>query len=317
MTIYCLMVLGASLAGGWLPVLLRLTHARLQVAVSLVSGLMLGLSLLHLLPHGAEELGSTVQATAWMMAGFLAMFFLQRFLPVHHHEVEETEEECGHEHHDHESHAVVLAARPLSWMAVAVGLSIHSVFDGLALAAAVVSSKHGHGAGLGAGTAMAVILHKPLCAMAITTLIHVGGASRRWFHAVNILFALVTPIGASLFFLGAGQNVEAHPAWLGAALAFSSGTFLCIACADLLPELQFHSHDRLKLSIALVAGLGLAILIGRAGHPTHECAPGHDHDPAPATGAMNSGQPGFLMPQIRNSTWCNSRHAYPTGHPQA
>ena len=43
----------------------------------------------------------------------------------------------------------------------------------------------------------------------------------------------------------------------GVALAFSAGTFLCIALSDLLPELQFHSHDRLKLSLALLAGFGL------------------------------------------------------------
>ena len=43
-----------------------------------------------------------------------------------------------------------------------------------------------------------------------------------------------------------------------AALAFSAGTFLCIALSDLLPELQFHQHDRVKLSAALLAGIALA-----------------------------------------------------------
>jgi zinc and cadmium transporter len=48
---------------------------------------------------------------------------------------------------------------------------------------------------------------------------------------------------------------------------------LCIACADLLPELQFHSHDRLKLSVALAAGLAVAVLIGQfesSGHDSHQ-----------------------------------------------
>jgi zinc and cadmium transporter len=53
------------------------------------------------------------------------------------------------------------------------------------------------------------------------------------------------------------------PAFLGGALAFCAGTFLCIACADLLPELQFHSHDRLKLSLALAAGLGITVVLGQ------------------------------------------------------
>lgn len=42
LAIYCGLVLLASLAGGWLLLALRLTHARLQTGVSFVSGLMLG-----------------------------------------------------------------------------------------------------------------------------------------------------------------------------------------------------------------------------------------------------------------------------------
>jgi hypothetical protein len=42
--------------------------------------------------------------------------------------------------------------------------------------------------------------------------------------------------------------------------------FLCIAGADLLPKLQFHAHDRVKLSLALLAGVAVASLIVRFGH---------------------------------------------------
>jgi zinc and cadmium transporter len=291
LVVYCAAVFGTSLAGGWLPALLHLNHARVQIAVSLVSGLMLGLALLHMLPHGAGELGSMTKASAWMLAGFLAMFFLQRFLPFHHHDVEDEDADADDHGHAHEphccgAHAVVPTSSPLGWLAVALGLSVHSVFDGLALAAAVASAERGLGMGLGLGTALAVILHKPLCAMAITTLVRVGDKSLRWLHWVNVLFALVTPVGAALFFLGAGHLAQEHPAWLGAALAFSAGTFLCIACADLLPELQFHSHDRLKLSVALLVGLGLAILIGWAGHAGQDSHPDHGHDHAHAAGGF-------------------------------
>ena len=65
-------------------------------------------------------------------------------------------------------------------------------------------------------------------------------------------------MGAILFYAGASRLFGSNPVFLGGALAFCAGTFLCIACADLLPELQFHSHDRLKLSLALTAGLGVA-----------------------------------------------------------
>ena len=262
---YCFLALLAALAGGELPNLFKLTHPRLQIAVSFVAGLMLGLALLGLLPHATHELHSIHQAAAWLLGGFLVMFLLQRFVPFHHHDVAEGSptEPCGHTHALAER-----SARGLSWIGVALGLSLHSVFDGLAMAAAVASSAQGHGEALGLGTALAVIVHKPFGALAIATLMATSGATRSARHGVNLAFALVTPLGAFLFYLGAGPWADAHPASLGCALAFCAGTFLCIASADLLPELQFHSHDRLKLSLALLAGLLVAILMIQWGHAT-------------------------------------------------
>lgn len=263
LAVYCLAAFLAALGGGLLPSLVHLTHARMQIAISFVAGLMLGLALLGLAPHAMDHLGSARQGTAWLLAGFLAMFLLQRFLPFHHHDVAEGSplEPCGHTHSLAER-----SARTLSWVGIALGLSVHSVFDGLAMAAAAAAGQHGHGSGLGLGTALAVILHKPFGALAITTLMTVGSASRSSRWLVNVGFALVTPVGALLFFLGGGHVVAEHPDWLGAALAFCAGTFLYISAADLLPELQFHRHDRVPLSLALLAGVGIALLIVRFGH---------------------------------------------------
>jgi zinc and cadmium transporter len=87
-------------------------------------------------------------------------------------------------------------------------------------------------------------------------------------------------LGALLFYVGASHLFATNPAFLGSALAFCAGTFLCIACADLLPELQFHAHDRLRLSLALLSGIGVAVLIGQFEHSGHD----HHHDqPAAAT----------------------------------
>lgn len=271
LTLYCVAALVAALAGGWLPLLVRLTHTRLQLAVSFVAGLMLGLALLGLLPHATLELHSVEKSAAWMMAGFLVMFLLQRFLPFHHHDVEEGQpaSACGHHHHPGEAQSEP-AASPLGWVGVAAGLSLHSVFDGLALAAAVMAVAGGHSGALGLGTALAVILHKPFSALAITTLMAASHAPRKLVYFINLGFALVTPVGALLFFLGGTSLADAHPVWLGAALAFCAGTFLCIACADLLPELQFHSHDRVILSFALGAGLAVAVTINYFAHAEHD-----------------------------------------------
>jgi zinc and cadmium transporter len=41
-------------------------------------------------------------------------------------------------------------------------------------------------------------------------------------------------------------------------MALAAGAFLCIAAADLLPEVQFHSHDRVLLTASLALGLVIA-----------------------------------------------------------
>jgi zinc and cadmium transporter len=270
LVVYCLLVLLASLAGGWLLLVIRPTHARLQIAISLVAGLMLGIALLHFLPDAAAQLQSVDRTATWVLGGFLAMFFLQRFFHFHHHDSPEGDpEDCCHEpaeagdpHQAHHAHALAdKSAKQLTWVGTALGLTLHSLLDGLALAAAVTAGMQGHARLAGLGVALVVILHKPFDAMAVSTLMTAGGSSRSSRHLLNGLFALVTPIGAALFYLGANQFADSNAAFLGCSLAFCAGTFLCIASSDLLPELQFHSHDRFKLSTALLAGLAVAVLI--------------------------------------------------------
>ena len=71
-------------------------------------------------------------------------------------------------------------------------------------------------------------------------------------------FALMLPLGVLLFTLQLGQlSPSSAAACTAVVLAFSAGTFLCIALSDLLPELQFHSHDRVSLTLALGAGFAL------------------------------------------------------------
>src|SRR5437016_11723046 len=146
---YCALILLASLVGGWLPLQFRLTHTRLQVATSFVAGLMLGVGLLHLAPRAWEQFHSAELTMGWLLGGFLAMFFVQRYLHFHHHDVPEEAPETSrpkegtpafdhdHDHahgHDQEERggALTLAdksARHLSWMGAAFGLTVHTLLD--------------------------------------------------------------------------------------------------------------------------------------------------------------------------------------------
>ena len=86
----------------------------------------------------------------------------------------------------------------------------------------------------------------------------------------------MVPLGVFLFYIGF-RHAEGGSQMLACALAFSAGSFLCIATSDLLPELQFHRHDRVMLSAALLVGLSVAWGISAVEKGNH----GHHHSPAP------------------------------------
>jgi zinc and cadmium transporter len=265
--IYCVLILLASLMGGIMPLMVRLTHTTMQLAVSFVAGVMLGVGFLHMLPHAIELLDAR-SVMIWVLGGFLAMFFIQRYLAVHQHVAPHgqtaSEHQCGESdevhHHAHEDFLIrppgQLMAKETSWGGAAIGLSLHSLLNGIALAAHF-ESQVGRIAWAGGATFLAVFVHKPFDSATITTLMAAGGWSKRVCHLINALFSLAIPLGVATFYLGFAQS----PAMLGWALGGSAGVFLCIAASDLLPEMHFHTHDRGALSISLLAGVGLALVI--------------------------------------------------------
>lgn len=276
-----------------MPGRIKLTHARIQHIISFVAGLMLGIALLHLLPHALAmaERVSTDLVVGCVLFGILAMFLLLRAFHFHVHEpeplVSETddgpgpvvvEHECSspahadhshsHDHdRDHDGHSHPEPGAGFGWAGVFIGLTLHTLIDGVALGAAMMADlTHGTSPWLpGIGILAAIALHKPLDSMSITSLMAVDGWSKRLQTTVNVVFALICPLGAALFLAGmtfAGGNM------LAMALAFSAGVFLCIALSDLLPEMEFHTHDRVTLSIALGVGVALALAI-RLVEPSH------------------------------------------------
>src|SRR5688500_11151916 len=145
---YCALILVASIIGGMIPVWFQLTHRWMQFAVSFVAGVMLGVAVLHMLPHsiaqavaiaGAETsviqggvanvdaarfeaIASTMVA---VLAGMLAMFFIERFFSYHHHDVPEATDaphasehasSAVHEHHVHDAEH----SHDLSWSGAAL-----------------------------------------------------------------------------------------------------------------------------------------------------------------------------------------------------
>lgn len=294
---YCLAIVMASLIGGFLPKFVSLTHGRLQLSISFVGGLMLGISVFHLLPHAIVELnGKNIDAAMLsLMCGMILMFLLLRMFHFHDHGPAEVPE-SGHSHdhdHDHDEHGHCQAGevasleiayshpdhrhghghtqgkgRDLNWMGVCFGLSVHSLLDGMALGASMQAGVHGTTSLLvGFGTFLAILLHKPLDSVSIAVLMRDGQCPERWRLAVNLLYSLMCPIGVLVFLSGFSAWTSQSPELIGYTLAFAAGIFLCISLGDLLPEMEFHSHHRVQLTIALLLGIAIAWAIRLAEDP--------------------------------------------------
>ena len=253
-----------------------------------VGGLMLGIAMLHLLPQAGGILGSFSKTGMGALLGLIAMFLLIRLFHTHDHGTREQnsiddadggdsgvhqhEHKCdGHHHHDDGDDQ---KSKRFGWAGVFFGLALHTLIDGVALASSVIAdASHGSWLGLaGIGTFLVIALHIPLDSFAITSVMSKQGWSSGAQRTASMLFSLACPLGAFLMYLGATTILEGTEI-LGWGLAISAGFFICIALADLLPEVAFHDHDRVKLTIALLLGVAIAICI--------ENLPGHTHEHGP------------------------------------
>jgi zinc and cadmium transporter len=290
LALYCLLILMFSLGGGGLPFLGRVGHSRLQFYLSASAGVMLGAAFFHIMPEAFEL--AKENFGWWMALGVVGLFCIERFIAPHSHEMDGGGQHGhghGHHHHHHEGvcdehvlhkglahdhdpahgHALAMdhrAAAPsvAGWMAV-LGLTIHTFMNGVGLAGAVdaetVDAGHKSLFGLGLpGLAMflAIFLHKPADALAISMVLSRKGVSRGKITLVQLGFAAMIPLGVVGYYLTkSALKEDLENELTGAALAFSSGTFLFIALSDLLPEVQFHRHDRVPLFLTLILGVGL------------------------------------------------------------
>jgi zinc and cadmium transporter len=246
-----------------------------------------------------------------MSLGVVGMFCIERFIAPHSHEVDggghhPNGHDCGHHHeHPHEPAVVALPVREMhraaapavaGWMAV-LGLTIHTFMNGVGLAGAVEAGVAERASLAPASVVavtfpgwalfLAIVLHKPADALAISTVLSRKGVSRQKLLVVQACFACMVPIGAAAFLL-ARQVLQDNLAsqLTGAALAFSAGTFLFIALSDLLPEVQFHQHDRIPLFLALILGVGFMGLVAYL-EPHGETKPEPGHSQGEGHGNLN------------------------------
>jgi len=251
---YCLAIAAVSLIGGILPLARKLTHSQLQIYLSISGGAMLGAAFFHVMPESAELLGK--KFGLFVGLGVVGLFLIERFLSPHSHD---TSHDSLHENgsvpcHELHPHETKTAAPPIGGWAAIIGLFIHTIMGGIGLGSAVLGVEASKGLGL--AVFLAIVLHKPADSLTISTLLIKNRISSKIAIIIQIIFALMIPLGVVLF-VGGESFIESQleTAFTGCVLAFSAGTFICIAMSDLLPEVQFHSHDRIKLFVAMILGL--------------------------------------------------------------
>jgi zinc and cadmium transporter len=242
----------ATLAGGLLSVSLaalltvQVLGRLVKNLISLSAGVLLGTALLHVLPEAFESKIEPHLLFAALLAGLLFFWLLEKaelYRHAHHHEGD------GHEHHHHFD--AQQAGR--GGLSVLVGDGIHNFCDGVIIAAAFLADPK-----LGWVTAAAIVAHEiPQEAGDYIVLLN-AGFSRAKALLFNALSGLAAVVGGVLgyFLLGAFEH------WMPYLLVVASSSFIYVAVADLLPQLQqrLNLRETTAQVVWLASGLGLVLL---------------------------------------------------------
>lgn len=245
-----LFIVIATLCGGLLSVLIAaampvaLLGRVVQGLVSLSAGVLLGTSLLHVLPEAFESEASSRDLFLTLLAGLLFFWLLEKielYRHGHHHEGD------GHHHHHHFD--ADQAGR--GGFSILLGDSIHNFCDGVIIAAAFLTDVK-----LGVVTALAVVAHEiPQEAGDYIVLLN-AGFSRLKALAFNALSGLAGVLGGVAGYFIVEPWADLFPYLL----VIASSSFIYVAVADLLPQLQQRLSARHTAIQVLWLGAGLGIV---------------------------------------------------------
>lgn len=262
----------AGVGSVWLAALLSFAMlARYtQHMLSLAAGALMATAFMHLLPEAFESEAGAHELFAMLLAG-LVFFFLLDKAELWHHGHEHHHEGSGpaqahdhdHRHHDHANghdhgHAHDHGVRAGGW-AVLAGDSVHAFGDGILIASAFVADLR-----LGVVTALAVLAHEVPHHMGdLVVLRQTSGTQRAALVKVS-LAGTVTALGGLVGYFLVAQLEAYLPFFLVAA----SSSFVYVALADLIPQLQKRLGLRATVAqIAwLLAGIAMVTLVSGLAH---------------------------------------------------
>lgn len=232
----------ALLASAWLS--FRSLSKALEPMVSLSTGVLLGTSLLHLLPESLDRGLDYHEMFRWLLAGLLMFFVLEKFAMFrhsHHHE---------HDGHDH-AHGFDRHEAGRGGLLIVIGDSIHNFADGLLIASAfLIDSK------LGLLTTLSIVLHEiPQQTGDFLVLLNAGIRRKKAFMLMAVA-GVAAILGAVL-----GYTVlKQQPEFLSVALVLAAASFLYVAVADLIPHMQQRLSFKEGLSQLFFISSGVVLI---------------------------------------------------------
>jgi zinc and cadmium transporter len=249
--------LAAGIGSVWLAAALSfgLLVRYTQHMLSLAAGALMATAFMHLLPEAFESQIGPQQLFMALLASLVFFFLLDKAELWHH----------GHEHHhegdtsshsrDEHSHHIHQAG---SWSVLA-GDSVHCFGDGILIASAFMADLR-----LGALAALAVLVHEVPHHMGDLMVLRQSTDTRKAAIIKVSLAGALTALGGFTGFWLVDQLREYLPYFL----VVASSSFIYVALADLIPQLQ--KRLSLQQTVAQVAwllvGMGLVALVGRLAH---------------------------------------------------
>lgn len=227
-----------------------------QHLLSLAAGALLATSFLHLLPEALEGGAEAQWLFGTLLVGLVFFFLLDKAELWHHGH----EHHQGHAHHHVHEHAHADARISGGW-AVLTGDSVHCFGDGILIASAFVADFR-----LGLVAAVAVAAHEVPHHIGDLAVLRQASGSRRAALLKVSLAGAVTPLGG----LVGWWLVDRLDGYLPYFLVVASSSFIYVALADLIPQLQkrLGARETLAQVAWLLGGIALVSAVSVLAH-TH------------------------------------------------
>lgn len=259
--------IAAGVGSVWLAALLGLAMlARFtQHMLSLAAGALMATAFMHLLPEAFESAAGAHELFALLLAGLVFFFLLDKAELWHHgHEHghdhdHDHDHDAGHPHHGH-AHAHHHPPRSGGW-AVLLGDSVHAFGDGILIASAFMADMR-----LGVVAALAVMAHEVPHHMGDLVVLRQSSGTARAALVKVSLAGTVTALGGLVGYFLLVQLQD----WLPYFLVAASSSFVYVALADLIPQLQKRLSLRETVAQVtwLAAGIALVSVVSGFAH-TH------------------------------------------------